>query len=473
LFGSDGLMVPATNYWPADETVIDPSDASPGHHKSLTPLIDAIHPLLFNEIAIQSRTTDASSTATSKGGVSMYGQDFISQVSSGSIAASTLNDYSISAGKNIHIEASDTISFKVGSCGITITRGGIVLSQNNLAPGGCATTLTLSQTTIGMFAMGVKVNAFASIDLNSFGSKLSLKPFSASLQAIGQAKCVAGWYNYSGGVDLALGIGTSSIAMCMDAIHKKSADRSAWGLMDKSLSSFGVQANWQSGSSWLDDAALPSVSPSTGWMSVLIAIGSTLGPAALASSFSKQALKANASGFIAKGNQAFMLGGFYVPGFVSTKMMGSALSELSAESKTTFNIKKPILPVASEEGINEGMCLMAATSSAESKVETFSAQVDASLGNMTKMGAAVWAGAGPLAPFFGLASGVWSAGAAAASATKGWYASRAASKEGLQKATSEIELQMVPMKTSETAPKAELLESVDAAVSATAMEDVV
>ena len=203
----------------------------------------------------------------------------------------------------------------------------------------------------------------------------------------------------------------------------------------------------------------------------------------------KATAKGQASGFIATGNEAYMLGGFYMkdpkpkPGKLDKlkkKAKDAVMSKLGKApkpkepdpleeaSKSAFGGKRILLPVCNDA--ESGRCLTLSGGSTESKVQLFSTEMAASLESMDAAGAERFSGGhGVLTPFFALASLMWTKGAAAAAMAKK-YASRRSDSVGNTDATTGNAIEMTPMTTRETANREEMTATTEEAVAATLEE---
>jgi len=301
--------------------------------KGLSLLDETSFGLQFNEIAIQSRVAkqdhpkqdDPKQVGIRLGGVSVYGQDFISQTTHGSVASTALGDITHSAGGNIHIEASKQITLQVGGTGLTITEGGVSISQNSLATVGTSSFLNIGQTSIDMFASEIKGSAVSGVKFQAMGSIMSLEPLEAKLVAFAKASCACGWINMglsSSGSDFkkdkeaakdylekkAQGIiGKDAKGIAKDA---KGIVKDARGQVDKTLAKMGLPWNMKGGDPWAMNGALPTLSGDNSWQSLALAFKSIITTAG--ESLTKEAVEAKAAGFIAEDNEAYTLGGFYL-----------------------------------------------------------------------------------------------------------------------------------------------------------------
>jgi len=397
LVQASGLLISGTTWWEVSSTYNPNADHSgtPAHLNGLRALADASDGLPFNEVSLQSRSVDEPACT---GGVTMYGQDYISQNAHGSISSTALGNITSSAGGAIHIEASKSISLQVGESGITITPGGIVLSQNKASAAGLGSTLSIGPVNINMYAAGISARALCQITLKSFGSSLDLGPLQASLTALGVAKCASGWINYAStttmigaitttGVEIGIAEGKGASATSLEVQTLE------WSILDASLSALGLQLDLSRGSSWRINQTLPAMEVSNGWLAYVAALSGAIIPAVIGGDIDQLCVKAKASGFIAKGNEAYMLGGYYLPGIFDrmvhgqTGMLGfakwgqSKMPGLADAGKKLLCVPLPIIV-----NPDEGHCLTLASGWQESRQSMFGCEADDSLlilGRMT------------------------------------------------------------------------------------------
>ena len=334
---------------------------SASQKKGLSLLDETSSGLQFNEVAIQSRVSEQDDMGL--GGVSVYGQDFISQTTHGSVASTALGDITHSAGGNIHIEASKQITLQVGGTGLTITEGGVSISQNSLATVGTSSFLNIGQTSIDMFASEIKGSAVSGVKFQAMGSIMSLEPLEAKLVAFAKASCACGWINMglsSSGADFKAdkkaakdylkktvkGLGKKELKSAKekgkDFLESQKASRgehfgsdlgdsmseeankvksdvsdtakgmfaAARGHVDGTLAKMGLPWNMNGGDPWAMQGTLPALEGDNSWQSLALAFKSIITTAG--ESLTKEAVDAKAAGFVAEDNEAYTLGGFYL-----------------------------------------------------------------------------------------------------------------------------------------------------------------
>ncbi|MCH2135693.1 MAG: hypothetical protein MK101_03810 [Phycisphaerales bacterium] len=402
LMQDSGMLVSGASWWQTPPAYSSGQSAhgTPAHATGLAAL-DAVD-LPFNEIAIQSKRADQSSDT---GGVSIYGQDFISQSSRGSIASTAIGNITTSANGPVHIESSSSISLQVGESGLTITSDGIVLTQNKAADFGMGVSLALSPTSIKAYAPSVNLSSLISINLSSLGSKLELVPLQATLSAMATVKCVSGWVNYASVGSLAALLPMGAIKIGIKAGDTTSTqldvEELSWGLLDTTMGALGIQTNFETGTSWRMNKTLPSADDSDGWLAWAIGMGSIVAGGALAGDLMSLTVRAKSSGFVAKGNEAYMLGGYYLPGLyqkLMPRMGGAAALDKIKKANQAAGIPISEVPLPVVVDPEEGHCLMLASNWQECRTSLVGIECEASVATLTRLTSSF----GPLLPLLPL-----------------------------------------------------------------------
>jgi hypothetical protein len=450
------LLISGTTWWQrASEVELNLPNASPGHAAGIAAVQAIQHDRSVNECTVVNKVVADSEEL---GGVRVFGQDFVSTTTAGSVATTALGNITQSAAGNVHIEASDTISFKVGSTGITITEAGVHISQGDLAAGGAGASISVSRTSVSMYATSVQARALTELSLQAMGSSLRLSPLEASLTALAKAQCTAGWYTYAGTLNLLTPSTTGVASMCLPVDEDASPDVDTMDASDATLAAVGAQYAFASTAPWRLRRALPTVQPDTTWLSLLSALGQALAPGTLAAKLTETSLEAKASGFIAKGNEAAMLGGYYMPQFFDSSLQACPTEPLTPSAADQLATHQQPLPVVQSPGT--GRCLVLSGGGTESKAELFGARAAASLAMMNAKAVSRYA---QLHAFSSAAVELWTAGAASIALVQ-HYATHRSDSEGNMTATNMHNMSLAPKHTTDTVELEQLTQAIGLAV---------